>query len=256
MDITPIGTHFANYFCVTFAHTPELLEKVWRVRYDVYCKEFRFEREQDHPGGLERDEYDRYSLHCLMIHKATGASAGCVRLVKVPRRNPEIRLPLESFCGHSLTHEALHPGQFPHNTLCEISRLAVHTAFRRRRGEGISPLGSSAATLDAELSEVEHRTFPFIGIALIAASASLAVIAQRPNVFVMIESWLAILLKRLGLKFVQVGNTIDYHGPRAPYFITLGQVLQEMRGRFREIYDCVHTNLETCVRQTGIDFGD
>jgi N-acyl amino acid synthase of PEP-CTERM/exosortase system len=256
MSITPLSAHFEKYFRVTFAYTPELLEQVWRVRYDVYCREFHFEREEDYLGGLERDDYDQYSLHCLLTHKVTSTPAGCVRLIKVPRKNPDLRLPLERFCGHSLCHKSLRPDQFPSTTVGEISRLAVHTMFRRRRGESASPLGSNLAALSTELIEAESRTFPLISIALIAASTSLMVLAQRLNIFIMAANWLVILLRRLGLDFVQVGDTIDYHGSRAAYFITADRVLQGMKGELREIYGYIHTNLEACARQAGIDLSD
>ncbi len=113
MNVLPVGTHFSKYFDVTFANTPELLRQVGQVRFDVYCREFGFLREGDYPDGIERDDYDAYSLHCLVIHKETNTPAGCVRLVKVPQNNLSLLLPLEKFCGSSLNHNTLHPSLFP-----------------------------------------------------------------------------------------------------------------------------------------------
>jgi N-acyl amino acid synthase of PEP-CTERM/exosortase system len=256
MSEIPLSKHFENYFEVVLAHTPRLLEQIFRIRYDVYCQEFQFEREENYPNSLEQDHYDQYSLHCLVLHKASKAPAGCVRLIKIPKKNPSLLLPLERFCGDSLYHDTLHPSLLPRLSLCEISRLAVHTAFRRRRGESASPLGSHYEKLADSATEKELRTFPLISIALIAASTSLMLLAERPNLFIMVENWLARLLRRVGLDFTQVGKVIDYHGPRAAFHITAEQMIGGMKGELREIYSFVHGSLSTEAKHIELDLSD
>lgn len=253
MTTIPLSTNFQTYFQVMLAYTPEQIELAQRIRYDVYCREFNFEKEENCPGGLEKDEYDQSSMHCLVVHKSN-TLAGCMRLVKIPKSDPGLLLPLEKFCSHSLRHETLHPSLQPRQTICEISRLAVHTAFRRRPGESASPLGSNRVMFSEQLTEEERRTFPLISIALIAASTALMVISDRPNLFIMVEGWLAALLKRVGLDFVQVGEEIDYHGPRAAYFIEVEQMLRGMKGDLRQIYDFVYSSLKADADQTNLDF--
>jgi N-acyl amino acid synthase of PEP-CTERM/exosortase system len=245
--------HFANYFRIVFAHTPERLEDIYRVRYDVYCREFHYEQEEKYPNQLEQDDYDAYSLHCLVIHNASNMPAGCVRLIKVPKNDPKVTLPLESVCGDSLHKSFICPEQISRANLCEISRLAVHTAFRRRLGESESPLGSGPKILETETSELERRTFPLISIALIAASTAFMVLSERSHLFVMIEKWLSRLLRRLGLQFKQIGEFMDYHGPRAPYHLTAGQMLQGMKGELKEIYDLVYQSLADEIAKSGLD---
>ncbi len=57
------------------------MQKVYQIRYRVYCEEFQYE-----PPILSRcqetDEFDATSSHCLVMHKATGMPAGCARLVQ------------------------------------------------------------------------------------------------------------------------------------------------------------------------------
>jgi N-acyl amino acid synthase of PEP-CTERM/exosortase system len=113
-------------------------------------------------------------------------------------------------------------------------------------------MGSSLVALYTEPSDAERRTFPLISIALIAASTSMAILVRRPNVFIIAEDWLAILLKRLGLDFVRVGDTVDYHGPRAAFFISAEQALRDMKGELREIYGHIHASLEAEACQEGI----
>ena len=251
--VLPLSINFQNYFRVVLAYTPALIEITQRIRYEVYSREFHFEREENCPGGLGKDEYDQFSIHCLVIHGPSNTPAGCVRLIKIPDDNPALLLPLERFCGHSLRHETLHPALMPRQTLCEISHLTVHTAFRRRPGESASPLGSNRVVFSEELTEKERRTFPLISVALIAASTALMVISDRPNLFIMVERWLATRLRQMGLDFIQVGEEIDYHGPRAAYFITVEQMLSGMKGDLRELYGFVYASLKANVDRNNLD---
>lgn len=255
MNMTPLSAHFATYFKVALAYTPEQIAQAQSIRYDVYCREFHFEKEENCPGGLETDDYDHQAMHCVVLHKASNTPAGCVRLIKIPVGDPALLLPLERYCGSSLTHPTLHPRLTPRQTVCEISRLAVHTNFRRRPGESLSPFGSTHVQIaGGEITEQERRTFPLISVALIAASTAMMVLSQRPNLFIMVEQWLAILLRRLGLAFEQIGEVTNYHGSRAAYYIHVDQMLQGMKGDLRNIYHFVYSSLSDEVIKSKVDF--
>jgi N-acyl-L-homoserine lactone synthetase len=45
----------------------QILTDTFRMRHEVYVQEFGFERAEDHPNGLETDEYENESVHfaCL-----------------------------------------------------------------------------------------------------------------------------------------------------------------------------------------------
>jgi len=230
---------FQKYFDIAFVNTPELLERVFRVRYDVYCQEFQYESQENCPGGLEQDEFDQYSLHSLVIHRASNLSAGCVRLIKPPVDNLFLKLPLEKYCSQSLIRGEKHPSQVPRSSIAEISRLAVHTQFRRRYRELESPLGRIHS-----VSEEEQVSFPLIAVALIAISTALMELTQRQDLFIMVEPKLAIRMRQLGLPFKQVGASIEYHGARAAYHVTTGEMLNGMRGILLELYNHVYNILK------------
>lgn len=250
MSTPPLDHHFQQYFDVLFANTPELLEQVHRIRYDVYCREFHYEREEDCPGGMERDEYDPYSLHLLIVHKASHVGAGCVRMVRPPLDQPDFLLPMEHHCGHTLNHADRHPQRVPRNGLAEISRLAVHTSFRRRLGESESPFGALAQGLD----ERERRTFPLVSLALFAGATALLALSQRPHMFVMIEPRLARRLQSLGFPFVQAGEAMDYHGLRAAYHVTVEECLQSWGDVMLQMYHFIHEALQERAAQQGLPF--
>lgn len=244
MEEKSLAQHFETHFRVALAHTRELMEQAHRLRYEVYCKEFQFEREEDCPGGMERDDYDIHSLHGLVVHRSTQTAAGCFRLIRPPHHNPVLPLPFEKYCGHSLYDGPMHPDNLPRTNLCEVSRVAVASIFRRRQGESESRFGRLSSV---DFTEIEMRVFPLLSVSLFAAGAALMVLAQQSNLFVMMEMRLARLLQRSGLNFTQVGHPMDYHGIRAAFFITIDQVLSGMKGEMRDMYDFIYRDLEAEV---------
>jgi N-acyl amino acid synthase of PEP-CTERM/exosortase system len=82
-----------------------------------------------------------------------------------------------------------------------------------------------------------------IAIACFLASTALTDIVGRTNVFAMMEPFLPRLLKRSGIVFQRAGADIDYHGLRAPYFITTQSALENMRPDLKELYTEIHRQI-------------
>jgi N-acyl amino acid synthase of PEP-CTERM/exosortase system len=232
---------FSRYFSVHPVEpgTPSE-EEVYRVRYQVYCQEFGYEPSANFPDGKETDGFDHRSRHCLVVHKPSGHSAGCVRLVHPDPDDRDSLLPFEQNCGDSLDREKLARLDLPRSTVCEISRLAVSRTFRGRAGEDASKYG---AVSGLKFTESERRVFPYIAVSLYLAATVLTELTGRRNVFAMMEPFLPRLLNRVGIHFQQVGPVIDYHGQRAPYFITTDSALEGMKPDLRELYERVRRSL-------------
>ncbi|MBK8536132.1 MAG: PEP-CTERM/exosortase system-associated acyltransferase [Candidatus Competibacteraceae bacterium] len=253
MDTSSISQHFASFFYFDFVRTPEQLRQAQHLRYEVYCREFKFEQEEDCPGELEQDEYDAYALHGLAFHHASSEAAGCLRLVTLSPDQPDLLLPLEKYCGDSLYPDSeLHPTRIPLETSCEVSRLAVHPYFRRRRGEAQTRLGAPDLHFE-EPSDLERRTFPLLSVSLICAAPAMALLIGRPNLFIMIEGWLATLLRRMGMPLVQIGNTTNYHGQRTAFFIRAEEIVAGFKGETRHLYDFVETLLRESAARQGLN---
>ncbi len=225
---------FLRCFDVALATTEEQKKATYRVRYHVYCEEFGYEPGERFPGEEETDEYDDHSLACLITHKPSGMPAGCVRLIPALDHEP---LPLEKYCSGSLDTAFIEALKLQRSTLCEISRLAVDGAFRRRAGESVTRFGKVETT---RCGPQERRTYPLIAIAAFLASTALTEVSGRTNVLAMMEPFLPRLLKRSGIAFQRVGEDIEYHGRRAPFFITTQHALQNMKPGLRELYDVIH----------------
>ncbi|TCO74336.1 PEP-CTERM/exosortase system-associated acyltransferase [Chromatocurvus halotolerans] len=242
---------FARYFELSLALTPAEKEAVYAVRYRVYCEEFGYEPIEAFLDRQETDEFDNQSAHCLVTHKETGRPAGCVRLVFVEGDN---RLPMELHSGGAIDADFMRRFDQTRGEICEISRLAVDGAFRRRRGEDASQFGAHDSFL---FNDEERRTFPLIAVALFLASAAVADIQSRPNLFAIMEPFLPKILGRIGVQFQRVGEDFQFRGVRAPYYANINDLVRDIPDDLRLCYDAVKAQFidvlypgESMTRQT------
>ena len=228
---------FELYFRIELVSSEARAKEAYGVRYRVYCEEFKYEATDVFPDQLETDEFDAQSLHCLIIHKGAERerTAGCVRLVPVcPEKNDGL-LPLEEFCQQSLDDELIASMQLVREEQCEISRLAVDGEFRRRPGEKATRFGET---------QQEQRTFSLIAVSAFLAAFALGIITKKTGGFAMMEPFLPRLLKRSGILFEKVGSDMDYHGIRAPYFISKESLLENMVPELKGLYDWIYKQVE------------
>lgn len=211
-----LGQTFSKYFELTVGADTATAQQAQRLRYEVYCREFGFEREEDCPGGLEQDIYDHHAAHCLARYRPTGEVAGCLRLVHLNQTAGLTELPIQRYGAAALLGTPIDPAALPEAVRCEISRIAVSSAFRRRAFEQQSPMGDSAPEV---LDNPDARSFPLLAVALFMAARMMVLQLGTPHVFAMMEPRLARMLTRAGLDFQRLGPLIDYHGQRAAYYI-------------------------------------
>lgn len=209
---------FSKYFYVVRADTPALREEVYRLRYEVYVREFAYEPEENFPDRMERDDYDEFSVHCLVRHRATGMAAGTVRMVCTNPADRHAPLPFERYCLSSLRRDQFDPARVPRHSIGEVSRLAILQHFRRRLTDERKPFSISPEQVKAiESAEHGRDNFPILPVSLFLISSALMMSEGVHNAIAMMEPRLARLLRRFGLPVTQIGEVIDYHGPRAPF---------------------------------------
>ncbi len=233
-----IAEHFTQFLTPEVATTSELKDEVFKIRHNVYCEELAFEQVKDE--GKEKDEFDQQSIFTMIKHIPTGVYTSCVRVVKSSNENE--LLPIEKNCLESITDDNYHPRNFQRSEICEISRLAVRAEFRRRASDKFK--GSAIGAIsEATYSETELRCFPFIAIGLYMASATMAIDSGMNHVYVMMEPRLARSMKFVGIKFVQIGEPIEYHGLRAPYYINPNIFLQSLSPGFTSLYLSIQNSI-------------
>ena len=200
--------------------SPRELDDVFGIRYRVYCLERGYERPEDYPYGLEMDEYDQYSIH--FIGYMGSCPVGTVRLI-LPNPNG---FPVEKHCNVDM------------GTLCsdtskvaEISRLAVSSDITKR-----CSMHKTKFTLGL-LKELCH-TVSQLNISYLLAAMG---------------TGLDRLLNRCGMRFIKIGDPVDYHGIRIPCFAYLEDLKIELSEKRRDIYESFFPVQEYPLKQEYLD---
>ncbi|WP_404298781.1 PEP-CTERM/exosortase system-associated acyltransferase [Halomonas sp.] len=234
---------FMKEFRFSLALTPQEKQRIYRLRYDIYCVELEYEEPTDRQNHLEYDVYDEVAVHCLIEHRRTGLAAACTRLVMPqPEYSPPLdRLPLESYGGRSLTHPELNPQRFPPGSYYEISRLAVARAFRTRiKGNEVPGVSDNPH----EFTPEERETFSLLISGLFLAGYATGRMSGKQLGFAMMEPKLQRLLAMSGFHFTQIGEPIDLHGKRSAYCLNREQAEAGMDRTLMPLYQHIKEELK------------
>ena len=216
---------FNKFFRLVPADTIELKEQSFRLRYQVYCLETGFERREDFPDGMEKDEYDSSSDHYLIQHTKTGSFAATTRLILPDTQNLESPFPMERFTIIERTDilQAI-----PRLNLSEASRFCVSKNFKRRAGEA-GTLAGIPTLPETRPNEEERRTFPILTIALFTALVRMSRAHNITHWVAVAEPALLRFLSSLGINFIPIGPVTNYHGMRQPCIIEIQHMLDNVR---------------------------
>ena len=210
-----------SYGCVENQTNPaEILQDTYNLRYQVYINEWKFEAPDDHPVGIEYDDYDSHSVHFYARCKSEKKVIGTVRTIL----NSDLGFPIERHFELSETSECI--GQ---DAIGEISRLAVSKEYRRRAiDNALFEAGSFVPNalpryMDDGRDIRRHCEHELVrGLYLLLYQDSI----QRglTHWYAVMAKGLYIILKRWGIPFHQIGAAKDYHGLRAPYLVSIETV--------------------------------
>lgn len=229
---------YNQYFEAIRADTPELMDEVFRLRYQVYCIEHHFENPDDFKDEMERDEYDSRSAHSLLIHRDSNRIAGSVRLVLPSSGHPTSGLPIDLVCKDPILQD---PKQIPRENTAEVSRFAIAKTFRRRTGEQGSPSGVTEESLQAHdavnLSAMDRRIANHLTLGLISSLVSMSKEHGISMWCSVMERALLRLLRRIGIHFTNIGPQIDYHGKRQPCYSPLDALLERVKEEHFDVWE-------------------
>ena len=219
---------YDRYFESVPADTEVGREAAYRLRYEVYCVEHPFEDPANNTDGLERDGFDQYSLHSLLIHRPSDTVAGAVRLILPQSDQNSADLPIRAICRQPLLHQD--SDDLPRARTAEISRFAVSKKFRRRAGDDETTVGSVNDGSDP------RRMIPHISLGLMRSVVAMTREAGMTHLCAVMEPSLLRLLKKLGIHINDLGPRIDYHGHRQPCFAHLDALLARTWVEQREVW--------------------
>lgn len=230
---------FKSFFEIEVAATEETVNKVFEVRYQVYCIDRPFEDPDEFPDGRERDAYDPRSAHALIKHRRTGDSVAVVRLVLAGDSPEQSDFPMEGPCFHKMSHQAQDTiAATPRQYIAEISRMAVSREFRRRLNEHESPTGVTDQTLYAD-AESGRRAMPYISLGLFAAILRMSVKHNITHWMAVMEPAQLRLLKRFGVEFDHVGPVMEFHGLRRPAFTEAASLINGILRRRVDVWELI-----------------
>lgn len=241
-EFLQLRSEFDKHFEIVPATTPDLVEACFKVRYRVYCEELRWEPLNDEK--LEYDQFDEHALHILLRSKRLNEFVGCIRLIRCNPDRPFDRLPIELSCFHTLDYRLLENLAIPRTAMAEVSRLAVDSRFRRRKGEFVRPVGLS----DEDYGSLAKPRFPFIPVGLYLAMLESAQIHGIDTLYMLTEPWLVQHLRRLGIRIEPIGGAVTHHGERIPSLMSVGVTIRSLHLLVRPLFNSISTTVHAAYQ--------
>lgn len=241
-----LGAGFSKYFQIEAAADDTIRDEVFRVRHEVYCEELKFEPER--PDRRETDAFDSHSVHCLLRSSREPFSpVGCTRLVLADPQSLDAPLPFEAACEKTINRSIIDPSKLDRRHIAEVSRLAVRSAYRRRRGEK----HVAVAINDDDFADSEGQPrFPYIPISLYLGAVALAARHDIETLFVLTEPRLASHFSKLGVQIKQIGGPIEHRGTRVPSMMDVQSIIKGIRFMVKPIWRVVQDQIESSYRKT------
>lgn len=219
-----------RFFFRKIALDDPLINEVYRLRYKVYCEEWGFEKPEDHPGGLETDEYDPHSIHLGAFSQENGDLIGTIRLIL----NSELGFPIEKHC--SLTTDL---SWLNKDKVAEISRLAVSKEYRKRAVDGLiyndGEIRTDQKEAAKEILEKRKQEF-FIIMGLYTCMYMESARLGLTHWYAVMAKGLRILLRRMSIQLSPIGPEVDYHGLRVPYLGVISDILKNVSEENAEFF--------------------
>ncbi len=214
----------------------------FRMRYEVYVEEFGFENKEDHPNGLETDEYENKSLHFACLND-NDAVVGTLRLVM----NSDQGFPIE----HATQLDF--PGPMPdRDQIGEISRLTVTKDLRRRKEDGMYGVESYITKSQGGVlpddgsipEEMRGRKNPIIVLGLYQVMYQESKRRNITHWYMITEEKVFHALGKYDFIFNQIGDPVYYHGWRIPYLGVINTIEKNVLEKNPTMYDVMLTSLE------------
>lgn len=200
----------SDHYEVILADSAEARRIHYRLRYQVYCLEQRWEAEERFPDGEEKDEFDPRAVHFLVRNRFTDDWIAALRVV-LPGDEP---LPIESL---NVLKESVR-GAVPAGGAAEISRVCRPKAAMER--EVAAGLGGRNDLLGGA-SEVLLR--------LLRAAAEYCRESGIGHIYMFCRPAMARMMNRLDIPMKRAGIPSEHRGVRVPYLVDICAAFTQAR---------------------------
>lgn len=224
---------FNEYFKLVRADNPQLVEEVYRLRYQIYCEETNYLECTLFPEQLESDEYDWRSLHILLQHRPSGHYVGTVRLVLTDPSNLEKPFPSEELARFDRNFAGVPPALRCH--VAEISRLAILRHFPHHDPRR-TPRQMTRGIAGEEHAE-RRLHFPQPMLALFFGLVQLSVDKEITHWYAIMSRSLDRLLGHFGLGLPVIGPAFELRGQRRPYFDSIKNIMDRVYWRNPNVWE-------------------
>lgn len=231
LEVGNLKENFAKYFAVEAAVDEAMKHEVYRVRHEVYCQELGYEATNSEHE--ETDGFDAHSLHLALRAQSSGRIVGCVRLVQTDPADPAKPLPFEHLCASVLDRSIVDPARLDRRHIVEISRLAVLSDYRKRKGDSGSPIAIS----EEDMGTRDQPRFPYIPVGLYLGLLAAASVHDVDHLFTLTEARLARHLTALGFRIHLMGQAVEHRGKRVPSVIYRREVVEHLPPFMQPLYD-------------------
>lgn len=238
LEYTRIHKQFQQYFRVLPALTPQLQQQAYHLRHEVYCRELGWEPINN--NEIETDLFDAQSEHCLLQNVNNNEYVGCIRMIRPKPDAPEEYLPFHLTCKEVLNPGEPCPEQQQRYAIAEVSRLAVHSKYRRRPGDKGLPVSIS----EADYGSLKQPRFPYIPIGLYMGLLEMARINRIETLYILTEPSLAQHFCKLGGKLYPVGGAIEHRGKRIPYKMDVNLVIKQINILLRPLFNVISKEIK------------
>lgn len=206
---------------ITFkvADSPELLDRIFRLRYEIYVEECKFIHKDDCFEGRETDKFDPHSIHFAALDQNEDL-VGAIRVVT----DSPFGFPLEEKADYPLP---LEKHKFSRMNTGEISRLVISRKYRAGiwsknrktfvRGhfrDGLKEFKSKISPILFGLYDIGYRACRERDIAYWIAA---------------MEHSLLRLVKESGFIFYTLGAPIEYYGKVFPCISLLEEIEENLQ---------------------------
>jgi N-acyl amino acid synthase of PEP-CTERM/exosortase system len=124
-------------------------------------------------------------------------------------------------------------------SIAEVSRLAVVSRYRRRKGEA-----NHAFTIsDEDFGTQLLPRFPYIPISLYLTTFELARLNKIDTLFVLTEERLARHFLKLGFSLKFIGDPVEHHGRRIPSMMDVAGTINNIRSNLKPLYDVIAASI-------------
>ncbi|WP_106419339.1 PEP-CTERM/exosortase system-associated acyltransferase [Salinicola tamaricis] len=238
---------FNDRFEFVLAVSEQERHQVYRLRYQIYTREFGHEMPGDPQRGLEYDAFDQSALHCLVRRRDTAEAVACIRVI-YPGRDHGIlaSMPIESNAAGYFVNPLLTPCNLPRRLVCEVSRAAILGKYRKKRATDDH---WGAAESGFPSSEQDYKVASLLGVSVYLASTVMIGLLDRQHAFALMEPRLARLLRRFGLNFLQIGAEQQFNGIRAAYYVDQHRARENLKDELARFYSRIAHSLAGQFRQ-------